>query len=258
MLSDAWAAIQEMVSIALTALSEDIIKPLLNALGTWWNTKWTEFKTLVEGIFTAMKAAIELKLGEIKAAIETKLGEIKGIWDTAWGAMQGAIEGVATGLNTALTGALDAFRKYMQETFGPAMATIKANFIDPIVTAFWDIVKAVQGVIGIIDDLINKMKGIHIPNPFQPGSPSPFELSLRGIADAMREISTLSVPQIGFGNVSAPNFTMPNAQQVTGVTAATQGGNNFDVKIYHTQQDEASLADDIRFLNFAYGGASAS
>ncbi len=54
--------------------------------------------------------------------------------------------------------------------------------------AFDGIGRAIQGVMGWIQSLIDKLSSIKLPDWLTPGSPTPFELGLRGIADALEDV----------------------------------------------------------------------
>jgi len=53
--------------------------------------------------------------------------------------------------------------------------------------------EAVGNLIGRVGNLISKLKDVVLPPDLRPGSPTPFELGLRGIIDAMGDLSRASV-----------------------------------------------------------------
>jgi hypothetical protein len=82
------------------------------------------------------------------------------------------------------------------------VATDLANWLSGhLKPAFDAIAGAIQSVIGWVDSLVGKFKSIKLPDWLTPGSPTPFELGLRGIASALKEVNA----DIGGLTVNAPN-----------------------------------------------------
>ena len=57
------------------------------------------------------------------------------------------------------------------------------------------IVEAIKNVIGWVANLANKLINLVIPGWLTPGSPTPFEIGLRGISSALREAANLALPE---------------------------------------------------------------
>ena len=91
---------------------------------------------------------------------------------------------------------------------------IKDNIL-PIFQSWSDSIGGISGVIetvvGWIKKLTDNLGKIKLPDWLTPGSPTPFEMGLRGIADAMQDVNKLS------GNVSLTPL---------GLAFARAGGNN--------------------------------
>lgn len=80
--------------------------------------------------------------------------------------------------------------------------------------AFEGIANGIQKVFYWVVDLQNKLLGLKIPSWLTPGSPTPFELGLRGIGDAMAEISRKELPKFSAGldlNPQAGSFAYAGA-----------------------------------------------
>jgi len=61
---------------------------------------------------------------------------------------------------------------------------------DHLQPAFDAIGGAIENVIGWFESLRDKISNIQLPDWLIPGSPAPFELGLRGIASALKEVNT--------------------------------------------------------------------
>jgi len=82
------------------------------------------------------------------------------------------------------------------------VATDLANWLsNHLKPAFDSISNAISGVVNWVNSLISKLTSIKLPDWLTPGSPTPFELGLRGIASALKEVNA----DIGGLTVNAPN-----------------------------------------------------
>jgi hypothetical protein len=57
----------------------------------------------------------------------------------------------------------------------------------------------VQDVVGWLNNLATKINNLTLPDWLTPGSPTPFEMGLRGISDAMKGLSGVALPELGGG-----------------------------------------------------------
>ena len=70
------------------------------------------------------------------------------------------------------------------------VATDLANWLSGhLKPAFDSISNAISGVVNWVNTLISKLTSIKLPDWLTPGSPTPFELGLRGIASALKEVN---------------------------------------------------------------------
>lgn len=170
---------------------------------------------------------------------------IRDIWDWITTKFIPGIQSATTEVGTAFKRSLDSVTFAFNRDFGPAINTVK-EFIGNLITkvgeagtalgtlatdistrvsgAFDGAKTAVEGFLGGIRDIYNfvtstfngaiqslqeRLSGLRPPSVFTPGSPTPFEMGLRGIHDAMQQINRTGLPAI---NASA------------GVEAALAGG----------------------------------
>jgi hypothetical protein len=119
-----------------------------------------------------------------------------------------------------IEGALETLKTLVEGALTIAFLTFKTVVLDPIETAFTAIKNAVDDLADAIDSVIGFLGNLTIPGvikDFLPGSPSPFERSLRGIGDAMRQLSAVEIPAfqmsmdsagVGPQRVTTNNFNM--------------------------------------------------
>lgn len=81
-------------------------------------------------------------------------------------------------------------------------------------SGFNSIVGAIRSVIDWVGSLGSRLMGLRLPSWLTPGSPTPLELGLRGIGDAMAEISRKELPKFSAGidlNPQAGSFAYAGA-----------------------------------------------
>jgi len=98
--------------------------------------------------------------------------------------------------------------------------------------AFDGITSAIQWVIEKVQKLIDFFKKLKDATPpaFTPGSPTPFEVGMLGIADAVNKVATAALPKLSaelsaMQPTAAQGFARATSQQVSNVYNINTGGN---------------------------------
>lgn len=99
-----------------------------------------------------------------------------------------------------------------KNNFGGITTTVK-NLWGLIKIAFLGIGKAIAFVIEGVKRMMQAFGAVRLPAALTPGSPTPFEMGLRGITSAMDELSGKSLPKMNVGLNASP-------------AAVTQAGGN--------------------------------
>jgi hypothetical protein len=177
-----WGGIRD----TLTALWEGTIKPALSALWTWlqvnlpvalaWlsNTWTTVLLPAIMGVWAWMNAV----LFPFFVALANFLGAVFSVAVTA---LAGIWQNV---LQPALQDAL------------PILKDIFAWVGEKLTPAFGWLSQAIKDVTSFLADLTNALKNIHLPAWMTPGSPTPWEVGLRGVASAMTSLSNTALPEL--------------------------------------------------------------
>jgi len=100
------------------------------------------------------------------------------------------IQVVAAWIGTNLPVAFGYLAKLWKNTLQPALSGLW-DFLTKVWDAFKKIGDAVSKVIQFFKDLVNGIKNIKLPDWLTPGSPTPFELGLRGIASALSDVNSV-------------------------------------------------------------------
>ena len=98
--------------------------------------------------------------------------------------------------------------------FTTAWSTI-SNFFETVKNS---IISGIQSIIQAVDDLISSLADIVLPDDLMPGSPTPFEMGLRGIANAMSQLSRDSIPELN------RSFALAQAARSPAYAQAGMGG----------------------------------
>jgi hypothetical protein len=93
-----------------------------------------------------------------------------------------------------------------------------------------DIIKSIADK---IQALIDKLRNLKLPDWLDPGSPTPFELGLRGIADAMADLNRTHLPA----------FSMQLAMAGIPRGGAAVAGNTFNMSVFTNSPTEPILSD---------------
>lgn len=210
----------------------DFLYGLLNAIAAFFGTSLDGIRQTWENNFTMLGQIVDRLLSIASALITAHVNTIKST--------------IANVILDAVTIALDLFGK-LQSTISSVMSSIASivnEKVNAIKGAFSGIVGAINGVISAIGDLIASFSNIHVPDILTPGSPTPFELGLRGIDKAAKQAASTIQAQL------TPALQSPVALPVAaggGSTTNTTYGPTYQMPIY-TNQSPAVLSQGLALV----------
>jgi TP901 family phage tail tape measure protein len=154
---------------------------ILNAIAGLFGTTLDDLITLWQGNFRKMGELAQLLMARsaqyvteqvlaIKSTIDRVIGDAVALWNRLFGEAKSTVDSVMS-----------------------SAASIVQSKIDAIAGAFNRIRGVISGVIAKIKDLISALNSIHMPGDLTPGSPTPFELGLRGVDRAVFSIHRFAV-----------------------------------------------------------------
>lgn len=149
-------------------------------------------------------------------------------------------------LKVAGTLAITALTGLWQNVLLPALRKVWEfiqNNVVPIFnrlnTAVGGVSGAVESVIGWIDRMAERLRNVKLPDWLTPGSPTPFEIGLRGIADALQDISTAQLPEFN----AQLNINRTGGAAALAAQGPLQGGNQYHLHINTSAPTENIIAD---------------
>lgn len=174
-LLDAVALVFGLIFDALAPVLGSLIESLMPVIIELINTllpPFTEFLRLTAELFGGLMGALAPVLTQLIEKLAPVLADI------------------AIAVKGALADALTWLNDFIDDDLGPIFEWLNDNVLKPVVSTFKSIIDVIGDVIGWFSDLWAKIKeGVGaLPDWLVPGSPTPFEIGLRGIADALQSL----------------------------------------------------------------------
>lgn len=126
-----------------------------------------------------------------------------------------AVTALAGIWQNVLLPALKEAGKWIGDTFGPILKTF-VEWLGKVTGGAEGISSAFEKVLGWVQNLTEKLKTIELPKWMTPGSPTPWELGLRGVAEALNEVNNAQLPQLGAGMGGLPTPALAGAGAMAG------------------------------------------
>lgn len=198
---------------------ENTLKPALGQVVQWLQVVIPQAIAVLRDFWeNILLPAIRLVWSFIQTYVIPLLGALANVWIAL---VKKEIEILAAFWQNVLKPALSVVWAFIQnnlipvfgaivaavsESLGPALQWLNDKVLSPLAGVFSAIGSAIQGVIGWINDLAAKLAALTLPSWLTPGSPTPFELGLRGINEELARMANASAPQlqasfVGLGNI---------------------------------------------------------
>ena len=209
----------------------------------WIKGKWETYSKQIEDVWAFMQNnlfPLFQALGDfMNTAFSLAITALAGLWENV---LQPALQKVWEWINNKLSPVFKSLGDQLEGPFGKAVTWLKDNVLDPLANTFGNISGAIQEVIGWISGLTGKLQSITLPDWLTPGSPTPFEIGLWGINDALKALSHQGLPQFTGELSGIPSM------DVGADLGATLGANNnsrvMNVTI-NTEQSTNSILTDL-------------
>lgn len=213
------------IPLALQTLSDFWTNTLQPAISAVWEFIDTNLVPLFEALVNLHIAAISLAV-ETLALIWTEV--LYPALEAVFQFMQDHVVRIFVDLKAKLDGPVGTALRTLANLLSGAVAGALGIFegaLNAAASAIGSIVGKIQTVIGWINTLRERLAGIDLPWFLQPGSPTPFEVGLRGIADALGP-ATGRVAQFAaaMDDLAVSSFGVANAMQAVGLSFSSMGG----------------------------------
>jgi TP901 family phage tail tape measure protein len=160
-----WDWLQVAIPAAIQYLTNAWTNTILPALTAFW-------QFLQANLFPQLSAMANL----ISAVLSVAFTALAGIWQ-----------------NVVLPN-LQKLWSWFQEKILPVLQTVASWLKEKLSPAFDGLSKTIGKVVDWINSLAEKLRNMKLPDWMTPGSPTPWELGLRGVADALQQLSRSNLP----------------------------------------------------------------
>ena len=176
---------------ALGSIVENLLPVLMELLPTVAEIFGSLAGDLLSELVPALLQLIGAFLPIIKLILPPLISLISTVVGWLVSKLVPVIQVVAEWLGKALPVAFKLLSNLWTNTLRPALDGLW-TFLLKVWDAFKKIGEAVGKVIQFFKDLVAGIKNIKLPDWLTPGSPTPFEIGLRGIADALQDVNGIT------------------------------------------------------------------
>lgn len=215
-----WNGIRNFLSGILNAIA-GIFGTTLSGLIETWRGNFINMGRLTNYYLEQVKLSVGTKINEVRAKVTEVIGQIVSFWDQNFGHLFGTVDQIMA-----------------------AAASIISTKIGEIKNSFSSITGVIGDVISAVGDLIASFSDIHVPDILTPGSPTPFELGLRGINKAAGQLATTLNRQFAPALGGLP--AMPTMGGAT-TNTTTNYGPSISMPVY-TNQSPAVLSQGLALI----------
>lgn len=237
-----WGGIRERVAAVWAAL-----QPIFTSIRQWLSIAIPAALAIVKVWWDGFTATLRTVWSFISTNVLPLLGAVANVIGAVLGV---AIKAAAGLFQNVLLPAMQRMWSFIQTYVMPVVQALAAFLVSRLKPAFDGIGAAVKFVIGFLNTLASKINSIQLPSWLTPGSPTPFEMGLRGIAAALSNVNS-----IGFNpNFSANSFELPSSGK--GIqnrsSAAEQKQTNYNITINNPKGEasEESTRKSLKKLSY--------
>lgn len=197
------ASLAEVYFVAVT-------KSIQNMVAVWNTVLFPALQTVANWIKTYLMPVFQALSNFFDAVLGLALRVLAGVWENM--------------LLPAMRKVWDFLKNYLQ----PAFQFINNNVFVPFENGLKEVAAMLIRAKDKINELASSLNNVRLPSWLQPGSPTPFELGLRGIAGALTQVAGAAMPALTSALSISPSVT-PTTMPVLGGRVAlpmtTAGGN---------------------------------
>jgi TP901 family phage tail tape measure protein len=189
-----WTWVTENIFPLFVTLSEWLMLNLpiaIQALTDMWNNILLPALTAIWDFITNFMLPLWLSLAELfNVTLTLAITALTGLWQNI---LLPALTDVWDFISASLMPVFKALQEFLDEKAGPAVDTFK-GIVEGLKAAFDAVKEAIGAAISKVQALIQAIKDFKLPASLTPGSPTPFEIGLRGIADALGAVNSEMKP----------------------------------------------------------------
>lgn len=235
-----WGGIQQRVQAVWTFL-QPVFEQIKNVLSVVIPIAVKILQMYINNAMTSFRFLFEIG-GKIISVFQFAANIIGAVFGLAVKATAGFIQNI-------LIPPIRSMYEWINAKVIPVVNKLASWLSSKLTPAFNAIGNAIGNVIGWLSNLASSISNVHLPSWLTPGSPTPFEIGLLGIADALKTVN-----RIGF----APDFSADNFNPTKGMRNVSTGNtvatvpNNYQITINNpkSEESEESVRKSLKRLSY--------
>lgn len=205
-LMEIWNWLTTNIPLALQTLSQFWTGTLLPAIMVVWG--W------LNAVFFPFLRAVATFIGAVFSLVMTAFA---GIWQNV---LHPAMAAVFNVLSAQLMPIFQALASFWQSTLMPIIQQLSEWIRGAMVSAFNSLTNTLRTLTTWLTKVSNLLSNITLPGWMTPGSPTPWEIGLLGVNDALKKVSNIGLPKLD------ANLSMMPAPAVAGMNGLSGGAVN--------------------------------
>jgi len=200
---------------------------------------WTENMGGIQEKTAAVVDWLRSAFESVVTFLQPTIDAVMAVADVIAAVLGKAIEGVAAYItNVWLPNFMTGFN-WIKDNVIPIIQDVAKWLGEKLAPAFEGISDAVSGVLDWMHKLADGIRNLELPDWLTPGSPTPFEIGLLGISDALKKVANSSLPGLD------ANLNMAAASGIPTPSSNTDSSDGMVEAINANKVNEGRLARTI-------------
>lgn len=179
-------------------LGEHIPKAIATLTEIWQNRLLPAFHAVAafvqENIMPIFAALAEVGLAVVQKGSEALAGLWQNVLSPALHEIWSFIENDIMPAFNSWWGAMQKVAELIGQKLAPILSGFYENTLKPLGASFGNVAKNAKSIVDWLGQMATKVRSINLPDWLKPGSATPFELGIRGISMAMRDLAIIDLP----------------------------------------------------------------
>lgn len=248
-----WTVIQPYFQILLDWLQ--IYVPIaLQLLANLWNTVLLPAVQKFFGfVATVMIPGLIYVVQWLAVNVPAAIQKLISWWNTLKTTVAIVLSNIESNFKAVFGQLINKFSNFIEK--GQEVVTFLLNVFE---SAFQSVGQIIGNVIGLVGSLLKKLQELadNMPAILQPGSPTPFEVGLWGIHDAMKALAKTSLPQLGGAfdaNLAFASSSMTAGAMGDSMNLSAGGNKTYNFNMQKSDLNEDQLMRALQRSEMLYG-----
>lgn len=188
-----WATIQPPLQALWDWLSTNIPLALGNLSALWTNTLLPAITAVWGWLSGTLFPFLQALADFINAVFGVTITALAGIWQNI---LQPALLAVFGTMSGSLMPIFEKIAEFLSAVFQPIIEALSDWIGNSVVNSFKNLTTVMQSLTGWLDTIATKLNNLELPAWMTPGSPTPWEIGLLGVNDAMEQLIKKQLPSL--------------------------------------------------------------